>query len=72
MVTEGSAPRSPLKAAAREDLSDARLLLETAAHNVQAALRNPDADEVRCALETALTMAAQALAALKRVHDQPG
>jgi hypothetical protein len=68
MGANGSSPRQPLSANAREELSDARLLLETAAHNAQAALRNPDADEVRCAVETAVTMTTQALAALVRVR----
>jgi|GEM_PF-2965461 hypothetical protein len=68
MVRDGSQPHRPFNASNREDLSDARLLLETAVHNIQACLRNPDPDEAHCALEAALTMASQALAALQRVR----
>ncbi len=61
-----------LKADAREDLSDARLLLDTAAHNAQAALRNPDVEEALIALEAALEEARQAAAALERVRASLG
>jgi hypothetical protein len=60
--------RRRLTSASREDLSDARLKLDTAAHNVQAALKNPLDDEVREALANAAAMTEQALAALQRVR----
>lgn len=58
--------------AAREDLSDARLLLDTAVHNAQAALRNPDPEEALEALDAALHQARQAAAALERVRTNLG
>lgn len=61
-----------LSAAAREDLSDTRLLLDTAAHNAQAALRNPDPEEGQEALDAALNQARQAVAALERVRATLG
>jgi hypothetical protein len=67
MVQEGQPSARRLGAAAREDLGDARLLLETAAHNVAAALRQGDPEEAQAAITTALAMAGQAHAALLRV-----
>jgi hypothetical protein len=58
-----------LNASQREDLSDARLVLDTATHNVQAALLNPDPEESREAFEAALRQTEQALNALQRVND---
>jgi hypothetical protein len=72
MVHDGQPTAKRLGAAAREDLGDARLLLETAAHNVAAALRVADGEEAHSALITALAMASQAHATLLRVaggHD---
>ncbi len=60
--------RRRLTNASREDLSDARIKLETSAHNIQAMLKNPVDDEVREALANAVTMAQQALSALLRVQ----
>ena len=57
----------PLSNAAREQLSDARLLLESASHNCQAALKQTD--DVDHAIATAEEMTAQALAALRRLKD---
>lgn len=54
---------------AREDLGDVRLVLDTAAHNVQAAAKNPDPAEAVEALETALTMAEQAVSTMRRVRE---
>jgi hypothetical protein len=60
----------PLTNAAREQLSDARLLLESASHNAQAALRQTmDVDQ---AIVSAEEMTAQALAALKRLREARG
>ena len=53
----------------REELSDARLLLESAAHNAGIAARATeelDAERIQ-ALRNAATLAAQGAAALKRV-----
>jgi hypothetical protein len=58
-----------LNASQREDLSDARLVLDTATHNVQAALLNPDPEESQEAFEAALRQTEQALNALKRVEE---
>lgn len=57
-----------INADAREDLADARLLLDTATHNAQAALRNADPEEALEALDAALNQARQAAAALERVR----
>lgn len=62
----------PFSANARENLGDARLLLDSAAHNAQVAARNLDQSEALEALNSALTMAEQALVALKRVRDSQG
>ncbi len=51
----------------REELSDARLVLDTAAHNVQALLRDGDVDQ---SLANAIAMTEQGLASLKRVRDR--
>jgi hypothetical protein len=72
MVDDGPPTAKRLGAAAREDLGDARLLLETAAHNVAAALRLGDPEEAHAAITTALTMAGQAHAALQRVAGSLG
>lgn len=58
-----------LSAAMKEDLGDARVLLETAAHNVQVSLRLGEEGD---GLGTALTMAEQAVAALRRVQQKLG
>lgn len=50
-----------------EDLSDARLLLETAAHNVQSLIRKQESDE---ALDAALHMAEQAVSTLRRIREK--
>jgi hypothetical protein len=57
-----------LPASAREQLSDTRLLLDTAAHNTQVALKNTDYHEALIALDIALAMTEQALAALRRTR----
>lgn len=59
-----------LSAAAREDLSDARLMLETASHNLQAVLREQPLAEadVAQALENAERQSRQAAAAIARVR----
>jgi hypothetical protein len=57
----------PLNAAAREQLSDARLLLESASHNCQAALKATE--DIDQAIATAVEMTGQALKALQRLHD---
>jgi hypothetical protein len=57
----------PLTNAAREQLSDARLLLESASHNCQAALKQTD--DVDHAIANAEEMATQALAALRRLKE---
>lgn len=49
-----------------EELSDARLLLDTAAHNVQGLIRGQETDE---AIAAALTMAEQAVSTLRRVRE---
>ncbi len=67
MVQFGEPPALHLGATAREELGDARLLLETAAHNVAAALRQGDPVEARAALATALEMTVQAQRTLARV-----
>jgi hypothetical protein len=58
-----------LSEALREELSDARLVLDTAGHNVQALLRDGDVEQ---SLANAIAMAEQGLAALKRVRDRLG
>ncbi len=72
MVHDGEPTATRLGATAREDLGDARLLLDTAAHNVAAALRQGDPLEARAAIATALAMAGQAHAALERVAASLG
>jgi hypothetical protein len=67
MVFAGPPPAWRLDEAAREDLGDARLLLDTALHNAAAALRGSDPEEVRSAIAAALSMAGQAHTALARV-----
>jgi hypothetical protein len=60
----------PLTKAAREDLSDARLLLETASHNLQMLARGEAATpELDQALENAQRQLEQALAAVTRVRS---
>ncbi|MBA2482584.1 MAG: hypothetical protein H0V44_18125 [Planctomycetes bacterium] len=58
----------PLSKAALEDLGDARLLLETVTHNIQATIRTPA--EPDQALASAITMLEQALATLVRIRDK--
>lgn len=60
-----------LTAAQREQLSDCRLLLSAAEHDVQLVVRgaSPDADQ---ALDQAIELADQALNALRRVRDATG
>lgn len=54
----------------REDLGDARLVLETAVHNLRAATsQGIDPAEAIEALETALTMTEQTIATLRRVRE---
>jgi hypothetical protein len=72
MVHDGEPTAKRLGAAEREDLGDARLLLETAAHNVAAALRVSDPEEARAAIATALAMAGQAQTTLQRVAGSCG
>lgn len=61
-------PPRPIPAAIREDLGDARLLLETAAHNLQAVLRagtwGPESTQALSNLRTQLH---QVLATLERL-----
>jgi hypothetical protein len=57
----------------REDLGDARLVLETAVHNLRAAAGTViDPVEAVEALETALTMTEQTIVTLRRVRDAMG
>ena len=57
----------------REDLGDARLVLETAVHNLRAATSlTADPLEAIEALTTALTMAEQTITTLRRVKDALG
>lgn len=58
-----------LNQAQREDLSDARLLLDNAVHNLQATLRNPDPDEAKDAFQSAMTLTQQAITAMNRVAE---
>ncbi|MBA3698451.1 MAG: hypothetical protein H0W78_06330 [Planctomycetes bacterium] len=54
----------------REDLGDARLVLETAVHNLRAATSQTiDPAEAIAALQTALTMTEQTITTLRRVHQ---
>ncbi len=54
----------------REDLGDARLVLETAVHNLRAATsQGIDPAEAIEALDTALTMTEQTIATLRRVRE---
>ena len=62
---------SPKKFSAkqREDLGDARLVLETAVHNLRAASSQTiDPAEAVEALQTALTMTEQTIATLRRIR----
>ena len=57
----------------REDLGDARLVLETAVHNLRAASGTViDPAEAVEALETALTMTEQTIVTLRRVRNAMG
>jgi len=57
-----------LSAKQREDLGDARLVLETAVHNLRAASSQTiDPAEAVEALQTALTMTEQTIATLRRI-----
>ena len=57
----------------REDLGDARLVLETAVHNLRAASGIViDPTEAVEALETALTMTEQTIVTLRRVRNALG
>jgi len=65
-------PKGPKKFSVkqREDLGDARLVLETAVHNLRAATSQTiDPAEAIEALETALTMTEQTISTLRRVRD---
>ena len=53
----------------REDLGDARLVLDTAMHNIRAAITNTDPAEALAALDTALTMIEQTTSTMRRVRD---
>jgi hypothetical protein len=67
MSRQPTPAKRPLSKAQLEDLGDARLVLETALHNIQAAIRQPtDAEQ---ALLSAVTMTEQALAVLQRIHS---
>ncbi len=59
----------PFNAKQKEDLSDARLVLDTAIHNLRAAVTNSDPVEAVIALETALTMVEQTTSTLRRVRE---
>jgi hypothetical protein len=72
MVHDGQPTAKRLGAGAREELADARLLLETAAHNIAAALRVGDPVEAQAAITTALAMAGQAHSTLLRVAGSLG
>lgn len=61
-----NAPRRKIPKALLEELSDARLLLDTAAHNVQGLIRGQGTND---AIAAALTMAEQAVSTLRRVRD---
>ncbi len=71
-ATEPKKPRTfTLKQ--REDLGDARLVLETALHNLRAASGTViDQTEAVEALETALTMTEQTIVTLRRVRNAMG
>ena len=71
-ATEPKKPRTfTLKQ--REDLGDARLVLETAVHNLRAASGIViDPAEAVEALETALTMTEQTIITLRRVRNAMG
>ncbi len=56
-----------LTAEQRAELADLQLVLRTAAHNCGAALHG---DELEESLRTALTMAEQAVAGLRRINAQ--
>jgi len=58
-------PPLRLTTAQREELSDARLVLDTAVHNLQATLKGDDA---RHAFTAALEMTEQVLATLRRIE----
>jgi hypothetical protein len=65
---EHKGPRK-FNAKQREDLGDARLVLETAVHNLRAATANTDPAEALEALDSALTMAEQTISTLRRVRE---
>ena len=70
-----SQPRTPrtFTLKQREDLGDARLVLETAVHNLRAASGTViDPTEAVEALETALTMTEQPIVTLRRVRNAMG
>jgi hypothetical protein len=75
-MTTPKKPR-PLTKAAIEDLGDARLVLDTASHNLNALARGklemlgPDAD-VDQAIENALRQVEQVVKTLKRVREARG
>jgi hypothetical protein len=62
-----AAPRFTKRQA--EDLGDARLVLDSAAHNTRAAIRGEDALQ---ALDNAIAQAEQALATLRRIREEVG
>jgi hypothetical protein len=53
----------------REDLGDARLVLDTAIHNIRAAITNTDPSEAIGALDTAITMLEQTISTMRRVRE---
>jgi hypothetical protein len=63
-----------LSNAAREELSDVRLLLESASHNLQAILRGTPGqiEDLDQALENAHQQIGQVLSTLERVRSQRG
>jgi hypothetical protein len=65
---ERKGPR-PFSAKHKEELGDARLVLDTAMHNLRAAITNKDPVEALIALETALSMVEQTNSTLRRVRD---
>lgn len=71
-ATEPRKPRT-FSLKQREDLGDARLVLETAVHNLRAASGIViDPTEAVEALETALTMTEQTIVTLRRVRNAMG
>ena len=64
---------TPLSEAQRDDLGDARLVLESAAHNARVALAPlNDPEDVRQALANAVAQAEQGVATLRRVMAELG